>query len=215
MFHTFHSQLHLTLLFIPQSQLKKHYSLYHSAQIGTAYCEYLFRTRQLKQYLQFSLQLVDEFPGDLDVIRKGLTMLYFSGNAAKCTASSSAGANLMNDDKDSREFRMIGQKWAKNIEAAQTAPGASLVELKVLSETVIGVLEQYKSYPVDFDYYSMSSDHSAALVAITDIADPKKVAEMNFDLAMAIASQDKLFDANLTAWFECKKIAKDGNADGC
>lgn len=198
-----------------ESQFQKYFALYHSATIGIAYCAYLFRTRKLKQYLQLTLKMVAEFPNDLDVIRKGRTMLYFSGNAADCIASSKSGANLINDDKASKEFRMIGQVWANNIEAAEKASGASSSDLKVLSETVMEVLESHKSYPVDFDYYPMSSDNSAALIAITDISDPSKVADMNFDLAMAIASKDILQDKNLTAWFECKKLSKDGNADGC
>jgi len=185
-----------------ESQFKKYFYLYHSADIGIAYCAYLFRTRKLKSYLQFTLQMIREFPKDLDVIRKGRTMLYFSGKAAECITSSEMGANLINDGRESEGFRMVGKSWANNIKAAQNASGASECELTVLSETVMEVLEDHQSYAVDFNYYPMLSDNSAALIAITDVADPEKVAEMNFDLAMAISDKDELQQSNLTAWFE-------------
>lgn len=190
-----------------EAQFQKYLSDYQSSVIGAAYAAYLFRIRKLSAYFNLCLRLVEQFPFDPDVIQKGVPMLYFSGNATKCIEKSDTGADLMSsvNAKAAEEFRMTGHNWAKNIEAAQEASGASTPELKVLSETVMEVLEKYKSYPADYIYYPMFNDGSAALIAITDIAEPEKIADMNFDLAMALATKDELQTSNLTAWFECKK----------
>lgn len=198
-----------------EEHFNKFLDLYHSAEIGIAFGAYLFRTRKLKQYLTLSLRLVDEFPYNFDVIQKGRSMLYFSGDAKGCRVSSESGAKLINKSESAEEFRMVGELWAKNIEAAQDASGATQSELRLLSETVMSVIEVHKSYPVDYQYYPMFNEQSAALVAITDIAEPEKIAEMNFDLAIALSEKDELQASNLTAWFECKKDNMDGVADGC
>ncbi|ELY2685041.1 hypothetical protein ACP26F_14565 [Franconibacter pulveris 1160] len=188
-----------------ETQFKKYFSDFHSAVIGIGYAAYLFRIRKLSVYMDLCLRLVSEFPFDAEVIQKCIPMLYLSGNAKECKAKAKIGAGQMNNEKLAEEFRMVGEKWAANIVAAQDASGASEAELKELSKTVMEILEQYKSYAANFYYYPMASDGTAALVAITDVVDPEKIAEMNFDLAMAIADKDELQESRLTAWFECDK----------
>ncbi|HDV8205667.1 hypothetical protein [Enterobacter hormaechei] len=191
-----------------ESQFERAFSDYHSAIIGIGYAAYLFRTRKLSAYLNLCLRLVNEFPFDADVIEKCLPMLYLSGNAEQCKAKAIIRAGHINDEKAAEEVRMVGEKWAASIVAAQDASGASEAEIKELSQTVMEILEQYKSYAANFYFYPMASDGTAALVAITDVVDPKKVAEMNFDLAMALSSNDELQESNLTAWFERDKSEK-------
>ncbi len=191
-----------------ESQFERAFSDFRSAVIGIGYAAYLFRTRKLGAYLDICLRLVNEFPFDADVIEKCLPMLYLSGNAKDCKAKSVIRAGHLSDKRAAEECIMVGEKWAANIEAAQNAARASETQMRALSRTVMQVLEQHKRYAANFYFYPMTSDGTAALIAITNVSDPAMVAEMNFDLAIAISSNDELQSSNLTAWFERDKSEK-------
>ncbi|MFQ2655187.1 hypothetical protein ACV1DY_03950 [Aeromonas caviae] len=74
--------------------------------------------------------------------------------------------------------------------------------MKALLTACLWVATQYRSEVIGSRL--ITCEGIAAVCFELFACEPDVLADMNHDLAMAIAADEKLLDAPLTAWFRCK-----------
>lgn len=105
------------------------------------------------------------------------------------------------DDEETHKIKRTFEFTKEEVGLFKERSGLSDKEFQIVAETVIFVIVQHNERPAGLAYLGVQEEMSFSYIVILKCEDHDKIAEMNIDLAFALADYDELTDKNFSAWF--------------
>ncbi|HAX9726174.1 TPA: hypothetical protein JS159_004242 [Serratia marcescens] len=168
--------------------------------IAENYLVYLSKNFKYIDYIRESLALTQEFPGNIDICRKALKGMMFSCDINGVKRFSCELSRML----PAREGESVMVQASKVVEQAEkfaSNAGMDNEDLTALSNILLHIAEQAKTPYSKLTYFSMAEEGANALIFHVNTDDSDLLSEMNFDLAMALASDDRFIGKKFSSWF--------------
>ncbi|CVA87215.1 hypothetical protein [Serratia marcescens] len=125
----------------------------------------------------------------------------FSGNLEQASFYAKKYINIA-DVKESQEMASSLSDATKEIQKFKERSGLSDADFQMVADATIRVVETHGCKISGLSYQSIREESAHSYVVLVKSSDPEKVAEMNIDLAFALADYDQLTDKRFSAWFK-------------
>lgn len=124
----------------------------------------------------------------------------FSGDLEQATIYAKKYINIA-EGKESQKMANTLADATKEVQKFKEKVGLSDDDFKKIAVTAIQILEHHDEKISGLAYQSIQEERSSSYVVMVRSCDPEKIAEMNIDLAFALADCEQLTDKRFSAWF--------------
>lgn len=131
----------------------------------------------------------------------------FSGDIEQATVYAKKYIKIA-DVKESQVMASALADATKETQKFKDKVGLSDDDFQKIAETAIQVLDHHKEKISGLAYQSTHEEPSYSYVVMLKSSDPEKIAEMNIDLAFALADCDQLTDKRFSAWFKGRETSE-------
>lgn len=168
--------------------------------IAENYLVYLSKNFKYIDYVNESLALAEAYPGNIDIYRKALKGRIFSCdiNGVERVAHE---LSRMLPAKEREDVMIQASNVIEQARKFAVSAGMDDDDLTALSEILLGIAEQAKATYSQLTYFSMVEEGTNALIFHVQTDNSDLLSEMNFDLAMTLANEDRFVGKKFSSWF--------------
>lgn len=179
---------------------------YSNTAIGSNYCAYLQHIGRFEKYSEVSFRLADSFE-DPEFARVAYTVARIKVDLERVHRYASKFRKYYPTERGEVVME-DASKFIKVITDLSKGSGIELKYLNGLSEQCVKIADQYRKFILGTKI--ASTDGQVAIIMAISDTDADVLADMNFELAMAVAKDDALIDLPLTAWYRNEQQSAEG-----
>ncbi|HFQ6845271.1 MAG: hypothetical protein E6Y18_06175 [Serratia marcescens] len=163
------------------------------------YLAYINNVGTFTEVRDLSLRLAQLYVNK-QILHTAYQSCLFSGDIEQATLYAVRYINIA-EGKESQEMAKTLAEAKKEVSKFKEIVGLSDDDFKKIAGNAIHVLEHHGAKISGLAYQSIQEEHSSSYVVMVKGNDPEKIAEMNIDLAFALADCEQLTDKRFSAWF--------------
>lgn len=108
----------------------------------------------------------------------------------------------VSDSKEAEKMQHTLSSAEHRLSEFKNLAGLSDEQYKLIAATAIHVMEDYGQHVTGLAFHSVKEEGANAYVLVIKCQDPEIIADMNMDLAFALAEHEELYDKSFSAWFQ-------------
>ncbi len=176
--------------------------VYCDPVIGLNFSTYLRRVGRYSSYVDLAYRLSELFE-DPEIVSNACEAAYVTADLPRVhTFSMRLCKYVSSQTQDRVDIMSEADSFAKLLQNAERSMGVSPILVQKLASLSISVADRHRKM-VSGSRVSIAEGQIMVTVDVRE-ADPEQLSDMNYELAMAIADNDELFDIPATAWFRGK-----------
>lgn len=134
----------------------------------------------------------------------------FSGNLDQATSYAEKYMKIA-DVKERQEMASSLSDAKKEIQKFKERSGLSDADFQMVADATIRIVDTHGCKISGLSYQSIREESAHSYVVLVKSSDPEKIAEMNIDLAFALADYDQLTDKRFSAWFKGREAEQNAS----
>ncbi|QDX29565.1 hypothetical protein [Dickeya poaceiphila] len=163
------------------------------------YLTYLGHTGHFEDYQNEAVRLGREI-NSFNLCITARNAAYADGDGELTLFFARKAISMISDDNERNEMQMDVLNKKKQLEDFIEVTSLYPSELKSLSLIASTIAKNHNALATSHDYYT-SDDGDAAIICNVLCDDAEKLANMDIDIAIALATNDSFASKNLTAWY--------------
>lgn len=166
------------------------------------YMVYLLQTNQIRKYMQEAIKYSSKIKS-IHAQYIGLNYAIFFLDKEKATDIYTRLVRLEPEMSELSSVHVAHYiSFMDNIDKMLKSVNMDISNAQWLNEQIINICERNKVAPFIINHYKDNIDNGMAFITGIESSDPELIANLNFELAMTISTNDHLLSNGITAWFK-------------